>query len=52
MLGEFRTIRLYLDNDPAGRQATTGILKRFTQVKDMARVIYPDHKDFNEFWMR
>jgi len=52
MLGEFRTIRLYLDNDPAGRQATTGILKRFTQAKDMARVIYPDHKDFNEFWMR
>jgi len=45
-------INLFLDNDPAGRTATYKINKKFKVVKDWAPVIYPDHKDFNEFLMK
>lgn len=51
-LGEFRTINLYLDNDPAGRQATRRLMDRFGQAKDLAPVLYPGYKDFNELWMK
>ena len=42
-------VNLFLDNDPDGRTATYKINKKFKVVKDWAPVIYPDHKDFNEF---
>lgn len=51
-LGEFRSIHLYLDNDPAGREATRRLMDRFGQAKDLAEVLYPGYKDFNEYWMK
>jgi len=50
-LGNYRAIRLYLDNDPAGRAATRSVMNRFPQAEDVGQVIYPGYKDFNEFWM-
>ena len=41
-------INCILDNDPAGRKATEGILARFKNVTDYAPLLYPGHKDFNE----
>jgi len=46
-----KEINLFLDNDPAGRNATGKIFENCTNVKDWAQVIYPKHKDFNEFLM-
>lgn len=46
-----KTVNLYLDNDTAGRKATQKILDSHSQVKDYAQIIYPNHKDFNEFLM-
>ncbi len=51
-LGEFRSIHLYLDNDPAGREATRRLIDRFGQAKDLAQDLYPGCKDFNEFWIK
>jgi len=42
-------INIMLDNDPAGKKATEGILARFKNVTDYAPLLYPGHKDFNEF---
>jgi hypothetical protein len=42
-------INCVLDNDPAGRKATEGILGRFKIVTDYAPLLYPGHTDFNEF---
>jgi len=50
-LREASAIRLFLDNDPAGRGATEKILNSYPSVKDFAPIIYPCHKDFNEFLM-
>ncbi len=41
-------INCILDNDPAGKKATEGILARFKIVTDYAPLLYPGHKDFNE----
>jgi len=45
-------LNLLLDNYPTGRTATYKINKKFREVKDWAPVIYPDHKDFNEFLIK
>jgi len=45
-------LNLFPDNYPTGRTATYKINKKFREVKDWAPVIYPDHKDFNEFLMK
>jgi hypothetical protein len=46
-----RTIHLFLDNDPAGRNAVKMISKMSNSIIDYASIIYPDSKDFNEFLM-
>ena len=46
-----REVNLFLDNDPAGIAATQKIVNSVIQVKDWAPVLYPTHKDFNEFLM-
>jgi hypothetical protein len=52
MLHDSTKINLFLDNDQAGRTATQRIMDTCGNVKDWAPVIYPDHKDFNEFFMK
>ncbi len=49
LLPKFRRINLYLDNDPAGKNAAEGILKKFPNATNFAKTIYPNNKDFNEF---
>jgi len=49
LLAEAKQVNLYLDNDQAGRTATQKIIGQCNLVVDWAPVIYPDHKDFNEF---
>lgn len=44
-------INLCLDNDQAGRTATNNLIAQYDHVRDWAPVIYPDHKDFNDFLM-
>jgi len=51
LLEDAKEINLFLDNDKAGMAASRQIITRYDQVKDWAPVLYPDHKDFNEFLM-
>lgn len=44
-------VNLCLDNDQAGRNATNSLLAKYDHITDWAPVIYPDHKDFNDFLM-
>jgi hypothetical protein len=52
-LEQYQQINLFLDNDPpenpVGQMAAETIKSRYPKVKDYAKIIYPDHKDFNEF---
>ena len=50
-LEQAREVNLFLDNDPAGIGATQKIVNSDMQVKDWAQVLYPTHKDFNDFLM-
>jgi DNA primase len=50
-LQQANEVNLFLDNDPAGMAASQKIVSKCDQAKDWAPVIYPDHKDFNEFLM-
>ncbi len=50
-LQQANEVNLFLDNDPAGMAASQMIVNKYDQVKDWAPVIYPGHKDFNEFLM-
>ena len=51
LLHDSLKVNLFLDNDTAGRTATQKIVNTCGNVKDWAPLIYPDHKDFNEFLM-
>jgi DNA primase len=44
-----RTLHLFLDNDSAGKKAVKTISEKINQVTDYSAIVYPDHKDFNEF---
>lgn len=46
-----KTVNLFLDNDTAGRTATQKVLANHSQARDMAQIVYPNNKDFNEFLM-
>ncbi len=48
-LEDYQHINLYLDNDKAGNQAAQTIKSRYPKVKDYSKIIYPYHKDFNEY---
>ena len=48
-LEQYQHINLYLDQDNAGNEATDAIKSRYPKAKDYSKIIYPDHKDFNEF---
>ncbi|MEI6154550.1 MAG: toprim domain-containing protein [Deltaproteobacteria bacterium] len=44
-------VNLLLDNDQAGRTATQNLMTTYKHIQDWAPILYPDHKDFNEFLM-
>ena len=46
-LAKYQAIKLYLDNDDAGKQATNLIQSKYTNVVDYS-FLYADYKDFNE----
>ena len=52
VLSDVTEVNLFLDNDQSGRAATQTIFNKHNKVTDWAPVIYPDHKDFNEFVMK
>ena len=45
-------VNLFLDNDLAGMKASDKVKCMHGRVKDWAPVLYPDHKDFNDFLMK
>jgi hypothetical protein len=49
LLTNTERINLFLDNDDAGRGATRKIMELYPQAINHSIVIYPFHKDFNEF---
>ncbi|NJO01441.1 MAG: toprim domain-containing protein [Bacteroidia bacterium] len=49
-LESWKRVNLFLDNDPAGDQATERIIRAHGNARDY-RHIYQGHKDFNEFWV-
>jgi DNA primase len=48
-LNHYKTINSYLDNDQAGKKALMQISREHKKVQDMSRIIYPNHKDFNDY---
>jgi len=50
-LQQAREVYLFLDNDTAGKTATQKVKDCCGKVTDWSQIIYPDHKDFNEFIM-
>jgi hypothetical protein len=52
MLSYAKHINLFLDNDNAGKAATQKIMNMGGMVTNFASVIYPNHKDFNEFMIK
>jgi hypothetical protein len=46
-LAKYQAIKLYLDNDDAGKQAKNLIQSKYTNVVDYS-FLYADYKDFNE----
>ena len=50
-LARAESINLYLDNDPAGREATRKIIENQKQAIDRSQTLFPDHKDFNDYLM-
>jgi DNA primase len=45
-------VNLFLDNDLAGMKSSDKVKSMHGRVKDWAPVLYPDHKDFNDFLMK
>lgn len=45
-----KTLHCYLDNDEAGERVVNWLINRGCSVKDWSKSIYPNHKDFNEYW--
>lgn len=49
ILPNYNQVNLFLDNDQAGQKAVIEIQTRFQTAINQAQIIYPNHKDFNEF---
>lgn len=50
LLDDYRHINLFMDNDEAGKNAAEFVISRYPgNITDYSQIIYPDHKDFNEF---
>ena len=44
-----KRINLFLDNDNAGRAAARKVISMGGNIIDWSQILYPDHKDFNDF---
>lgn len=49
VLTNYQKVNLFFDNDPAGTQASNQIKELHHEVKDYSKILFPNHKDFNEF---
>jgi len=55
LLTNYDKINLYLDNDPgskSGQKAAIEISGKHPKTINQASIIYPDHKDFNEYLVK
>lgn len=43
------SVKAFFDNDEAGREALRALRATGIQVEDMSRLLYPNHKDLNEY---
>lgn len=48
-LSAYPTINLFLDNDQAGTRTARSILDKYPQAENQSALIFPGHKDFNEY---
>lgn len=51
-LSDYEIINLFLDNDLPGIESSEKITNCFQNVVNYSMLIYPDHKDFNEFMVK
>ena len=49
ILPKYKVVYAYLDNDTSGKNAFLDIRKHARQVKYAAQILYPNHKDFNDY---
>ncbi|HOW25488.1 MAG TPA: toprim domain-containing protein [Bacteroidales bacterium] len=50
IIAGYSKVNLYLDNDTAGKETVRFFQAHHPNAVDLSSHIYPDHKDFNEFW--
>lgn len=48
-LDKYETVFLFLDNDKNGNETAKKISENHTKVINRAKMLYPEHKDFNDF---
>lgn len=48
LVKSYPNIELYMDNDRTGNEVTEILNRRFPEAED-CRILYPNHKDLNEF---
>jgi hypothetical protein len=51
MLSSFKVVNSYLDNDKAGEEAFMKLSNNHTNVINRSKIIFPNHKDFNDCLM-
>ncbi len=49
LLNQYDRVNLFLDNDKAGNQTKDRITEEHSNTTDYSEIIYPNHKDFNEY---
>ena len=49
ILPNYTKINLWIDNDQAGQKATRLIQDKRPEAVNRSKILYPNHKDFNEF---
>ena len=50
-MGSYEYIDLFLDNDEAGEKAAKVFQNVFPHAVNRSKYLFPEHNDFNEFWM-
>lgn len=48
-ISKYKAVFLFLDNDSSGTSTTNFFLNKHPKVINRAKIIYPAHKDFNDF---
>lgn len=49
LLSNYKEVKLFLDNDKAGIEATNLLMKHHNNIVNQSLKFYPNHKDFNDF---